>query len=80
MNKQNRNPLKILLDLEKLNELNSLGYAGKFSLGETVVLACGPWDKGPRFISENEAIFDKAANTFWEKNCYNARKNRLSDH
>lgn len=74
MNTEKQNPLKLFLDLEKLNELNSLGYAGKFTLGETVVLACGPWDKGPRFISENEAIFDKAANTYWERNCYNARK------
>ncbi|MDA3896481.1 MAG: hypothetical protein PF482_10075 [Desulfobacteraceae bacterium] len=76
MNTQNYNPLKLFLDLEKLNELNSLGYAGKFTLGETVVLACGPWDTGPRFISENEAIYDRAANTYWEKNCYNAIKSR----
>jgi len=61
MNTQNNNPLKLSLELEKLYELNSLGYAGKFSLGETVVLTCGPWDK--------------ASNTFWERNCYNARRN-----
>ena len=67
-------PQKILLDLEKLNELNSQGYAGKFTLGETVVLACGGWTGGPRFISEKEAIFDKETNTYWERNCYNARK------
>lgn len=75
MNKQNNNPNKIFLDLEKLNELNAMGYAGKFTLGETVVLACGPWDEGPRFISENAAIYDRESNTYWEKNCYNARKN-----
>ena len=75
MNKQNNNPNKIFLDLEKLNELNALGYAGKFTLGETVVLACGPWDEGPRFIPEKEAVYDRASNTYWEKNCFNARKN-----
>ena len=75
MNAQKSRPQKILIDLVKLNELNSLGYAGKFTLGETVVLACGPWDDGPRFISEKEAIYDPASNTYWEKNCYNARKN-----
>lgn len=74
MNVQKHNPLKIFLDLEKLNKLNSIGYAGKFTLGETVVLACGPWDDGPRFIPENEAVYDPAANTYWERNCYNARK------
>ena len=75
MNKQNNNPNKIFLDLEKLNELNALGYAGKFTLGETVVLACGPWDEGPRFIPEKEAVYDRASNTYWGKNCFNARKN-----
>ena len=75
MNKQNNNPNKIFLDLEKLNELNALGYAGKFTLGETVVLACGPWDEGPRFIPEKEAVYDRTSNTYWEKNCFNARKN-----
>jgi len=75
MNKQNNNPNKVFLDLEKLNELNALGYAGKFTLGETVVLACGPWDEGPRFIPEKEAVYDRASNTYWEKNCFNARKN-----
>ena len=39
-------PQKILLDLEKLNELNSRGYAGKFCLGDTVVFACGGWEIG----------------------------------
>lgn len=75
MNTEKRHPMKLFLDREKLMELNSMGYAGKFSLGETVVLACGPWDNGPRFIPEKEAIYDKAANTYWEKNCYHARKN-----
>jgi len=75
MNTERNHPMKLFLDREKLMELNSMGYAGKFSLGETVVLACGPWDNGPRFISEKEAVYDKAANTYWEKNCYHARKN-----
>lgn len=78
MNIANYKPQKILLDLEKLNELNSNGYAGKFSLGETVVLACGGWTDGPRYISENQAIYDKATNSFWEKNCFHARKSPLN--
>jgi len=75
MNTEKYKPQKTLLDIGKLNELNSQGYAGKFTLGETVVLACGAWDNGPRYIAEKEAIYDKATNSFWEKNCYHARKN-----
>jgi len=64
---------KILLDLEKLNELNSQGYAGKFCLGDTVVLACGGWNDGPRYIHEHEAIYDRATRSYWERKCYKAR-------
>jgi hypothetical protein len=65
---------KIVLDLEKLNELNSQGYAGKFNLGDTVVLACGAWEGGPRYIHENEAVFDKGTNSYVERKCYAARR------
>jgi hypothetical protein len=74
MNTANYKPQKILLDLEKLNELNSSGYAGKFALGETVVLVCDGWGDGPRYINEKEAVYDKQTNSYWEKNCYTARK------
>lgn len=64
MNTANYKPQKILLDLTKLNELNSQGYAGKFALGETVVLACGGWGDEPRYLSEKEAIYDKQTNSY----------------
>ncbi|GBC60749.1 hypothetical protein DENIS_1708 [Desulfonema ishimotonii] len=67
-------PQKMLLNLEKLNELNSQGYAGKFCLGDTVVLACGGWEGGPRYVLEREAIFDRATNSYIERKCYRARK------
>lgn len=67
-------PQKMILDLEKLNELNSKGYAGKFTLGDTVVLACGGWEGGPRWIHEREAVFDRKTNTYVERKCHAARK------
>ncbi|HSO20975.1 MAG TPA: hypothetical protein VLT88_16030 [Desulfosarcina sp.] len=67
-------PQKMMLNLEKLNELNSQGYAGKFCLGDTVVLACGGWEGGPRWIHENEAVFDRTTNAYIERKCYDARK------
>lgn len=67
-------PQKIVIDREKLSELNSQGYAGKFTLGETVVLACGGWEGGPRYIPEKEAIYDEKTQSYVERKCYSARK------
>jgi hypothetical protein len=63
---------KIILYLEKLNELNAEGCPAcnrKFTLGETVVLACGPWE-GTKYIHENEAVFDKKTALYYERRCY----------
>ena len=43
----NKDKFKMMLDLGKVNELNAEGCAAcgrKFTLGETVVLACGAWE------------------------------------
>lgn len=72
MNIQSQNRHKIILNLAKLNELNAEGCAAcgrKFELGETVVMACGTWDGGPKFIHENEAVFDAQAGGFIERSC-----------
>ncbi|MFO7560357.1 MAG: hypothetical protein R6X10_16100 [Desulfobacterales bacterium] len=74
MNTIENQPQKIILDLQKLNELNSMGYAGKFCLGDTVVVACGDWNGGPKYIHEHEAVYDKMTNTYWDRRCYEARK------
>jgi len=58
--------LKILMDIEKLNRLNAEGCPvckRKFTLGETVVIACGPW-QGAKYVHENEAVFDKTTSTY----------------
>jgi hypothetical protein len=63
---------KLMIDLEKLNSLNAEGCPAckrKFTLGETVVLACGPW-QGAKYIHENEAVFDKTTSAYYERKCY----------
>jgi hypothetical protein len=66
-----------LIDLEKLNALNAEGCAAcgrKFTLGETVVLACGAWDGGVRYIHENEAVWDPRTSAFIERRCFLSRQ------
>ena len=73
----NRKGQTFIIDLEKLNTLNSEGCAAcgrKFTLGETVVKACGAWEGDPKFIHENEAIWDTATSGFFERRCYQSRK------
>ena len=67
-------PQKMILDLEKLGDLNARGYAGKFCLGDTVVLACGAWSGGPRWMHEHEAVFDRQTGTYFERRCFAARR------
>ena len=69
--------LKTIIDLEKLNSLNAEGCPAcgrKFTLGEPVVLACGAWEGKPKYIHENEAIFDQASSSYFERRCYESRK------
>ena len=61
-----RRRLTALVDLELLNLLNSEGCAAcrrKFTLGETVVMACGSWE-GARYVHESEAVWDPDASLF----------------
>ena len=67
-----------IIDLEKLNTLNTEGCAAcgrKFTLGEIAVRACGAWEGPPKLIHENEAVWDEASATFFERRCYESRKN-----
>lgn len=68
--------IKLVLDLEKVNTLNAEGCAAcgkKFSLGDTVVPACGAWEGGTKFIHENEAVFDKKDSLYYERKFYRAK-------
>ncbi len=71
-----RAKLTVLVDLEKLNLLNPEGCAAcgqPFTLGETAVLACGPWD-GARHVHESEAVWDARRLAFVERRSFLARR------
>lgn len=77
MNAKKRDKYKFVLDLEMLNKYNSEGCAacgGKFTLGETVVIACGPWGSTPKVIHENEAVYDHNTASYVEKGCFKEGK------
>ncbi|MBW1776679.1 MAG: hypothetical protein JRI76_07210 [Deltaproteobacteria bacterium] len=66
---------KMMLDLEMVNTLNAEGCPAcgkKFSLGDTVVLACGAWEGRPKYIHENEAVYDTKTRTYVERRRYEA--------
>lgn len=66
-----------IIDLEKLNSLNDAGCPAcgrKFNLGDPVVIACGAWEGPPKFIHENEAVWDNQTATFMERKCYESQK------
>ncbi len=66
-----------IIDLEKINTLNAEGCVAcgrKFNLGETVVKASGAWEGLPKFIHENEAVWDESTQSFMERRWYASRK------
>jgi len=66
-----------IIDLEKLNSLNAEGCPAcgrKFNLGDPVVIACGAWDGPPKYIHENEAVWDTKTAAFMERRCYASQK------
>ena len=73
----NKKEQTFIIDLEKLNTLNAEGCATcgrKFTLGETVVKACGAWEGPPKFIHESEAVWDTARSEFVERRRYESSK------
>lgn len=66
----NRGPLKTIIDREKLMTYKTCPACGRpFTLGDPVVLACGTWEGPPRWIHENEAVFDPQASIYVDQNC-----------
>jgi hypothetical protein len=37
-------------------------------------MACGAWDGPPKYVHENEAIFDSNTDSYFERRCYASRK------
>ena len=66
--------LKTIIDREKLMRLKTCAACGRpFNLGDPVALACGAWEGPPRFIHENEAVYDRNTMSYIERKCYQAR-------
>lgn len=65
---------KYIVDLNILNSYNKKGCEAcnqKFNLGDTVVMACGPWpDDCAKLIHESEAVFDPVTRTWFERNFF----------
>ena len=70
MKTTHREKMQAIIDLETLNVLNGVGCpaCGRgFTLGEPVVVACGPWGHRARLIHANEAVYDAARKRYVEK-------------
>ena len=46
----------------------------KFNMGDPVVIACGAWEGPPKFIHENEAVYDEKTDQYFERKCYEAER------
>ena len=69
MQKKSKKPF--LVDLDILNTHNEKGCEvcnRKFNLGDTVVMAYGPWPDEPvKLIHEQEAVFDENTRAWYER-------------
>ena len=77
MAKPQDNRQKFIMDLELLNTYNAEGCAAcghKFNLGDSVVMACGGWEGGPRLVHESEAVFDTVTASYVERQCHEAMR------
>ncbi len=67
-----------IVDLNMLNTYNEKGCEAcnrKFNLGDTVVVAVGPWpDDCAKLIHEKEAVFDPKTRTYYEKVFFRSMK------
>lgn len=71
---------KIMIDLQKLNELNAdgcLACGRGFTLGETAVVACGAWEGGAKLIHEKEAVWDTENLNYVERRCFETRRGKI---
>jgi hypothetical protein len=65
---------KGIVDRELLMHQKTCAACGQaLTLGEPVVLACGTWSGPPQWIHENEAVYDREASVYVEKNCFDSR-------
>ena len=74
MRLRSNNPLKTIIDREKLMTLKTCSACNRpFNLGDPVVLACGAWEGAPTLIHEKEAVLDPQSGNYVERRCYAAK-------
>lgn len=55
---------------EMLMDIKTCASCGrKFNLGEPVVLAVGTWGGPPRWIHQEDAVFDRERQSYIERKC-----------
>lgn len=72
MNENIKKYRKSIINLEKLNTLNEEGCPAcgkKFNRGDPVVIACGTWKGGKKFIYEYEAVYDTKSGSYIKRGC-----------
>ena len=73
MSDRNQKLLKNIMDREMLMNAKTCTACGQpFNLGDPVVLACGAWEGPPRWVHENEAVYDHSSSSYIERKCYEA--------
>lgn len=71
--------IKTIVDREMLMRYNEEGCPAcrrKFTLGEPVVLACGGWEGPPKYIHEEEAVYDARSSSYVERRCFEAGREK----
>ncbi len=69
-----RKSLKTIIDREKMSAHPTCPACGRnFSMGETVVVACGTWGDSPRYIHEDDAVYEPADGNYYERKCHEQR-------
>ena len=66
-----------ILNLEQVNRFNADGCPAcghKFALGDSVVVACGAWEGGPKPVHAAEAVFDPRSDGYVERRCFEASR------
>lgn len=65
-------PMKSIIDRDMLMRLKTCAVCGRpFTLGEPVVLACGPWEGPMAWIHEAEAVADPQTGMYNARVCVN---------
>jgi hypothetical protein len=70
--KDDRENLKTMVTLKMMSSRDgTCAFCGHpFTLGETVVRACGGWSGGTRLVHERDAVWDPVSGMYVERRCF----------